>query len=65
MHFRDPNRTGRRRGPSIVLSNLFSPVVRSIFKASIHYLSVFGCIIMKPIPTALQSVFKNVGSELS
>lgn len=65
MHFQEPNKISRRRGPFMVLSKLFSPVIRSSSKASNDTVSLCGCIMIKPIPIALQSVFKNVGNELS
>ena len=63
MQDRDPNRTGLRRAPFIDRSNLQMPSVFNVFKAALDSLSSAGCMIMKPMPSALQSDLRNVGVD--
>ena len=64
MHFLDPNNICRKRGPSRLKLNLLSPVFFRFRNTSIETLYLAGCIMMNPIPAALQFVFKNIGKEL-
>ena len=57
----DPNEIGCNLGPDFVRSKRHSPVSLSRVMALVESLLCSGCIKIKPIPSALQSVFKNIG----
>ena len=62
---REPKAIGRRRRPDRLKSKRHTPVFSNLEIASRQSLVTLGCIKIQPIPSALQSVFKNVGLEAS
>ena len=61
MHALDPNRTGCNRSPSLLKSNVYSPLFYKALADLVDYTSSTNCINIYPIPSVLQSVFRNVG----
>ena len=57
----DPNTIGFRRAPSSLVSNFPAVMSDQLARSSSESWLLSGCIRMKPIPVADQSVFKKQG----
>ena len=61
MHDSDPNRTGHNRAPSLLRLSVYSSPFNKALVVLVDSTSSTDCIKIHPIPSALQSVYKNVG----
>ena len=65
VQLRDPKAIDFNRAPCFDKSNKHLPVVVRTLEARIESSSSTGCMIIQPMPSLIQSVFKNVGSLVS
>ena len=61
MHDIKPKAVSLSLDPFLLRYNRHSPVSRNIFIARCDSLPSAGCINIQPMPSAIQSVFNNVG----